>query len=75
MPGLKRPFRTPLMPFIPVLGGLVALAQMIALPKDTWLRLLLWMFIGFIIYGAYGERHARTRRKDRSDSTSNPLMR
>lgn len=43
--------------------------------KGAWLRLLLWMFIGFIIYGAYGERHARKRQKDRSDGTTNPIMR
>jgi basic amino acid/polyamine antiporter, APA family len=60
-PKLHRPFKTPFMPFVPIMGALVALVQMFSLPKDTWLRLLLWMFIGFIIYGIYGERHARKK--------------
>ncbi|HNW27775.1 MAG TPA: amino acid permease [Spirochaetota bacterium] len=60
-PKLHRPFKTPLMPFVPIMGALVSLAQMFALPQDTWMRLLVWMFIGFIIYGLYGERHARKK--------------
>nr|HPL18091.1 amino acid permease [Spirochaetota bacterium] len=60
-PKLHRPFKTPLMPFVPIMGALVSLAQMFALPQDTWMRLLIWMFIGFIIYGLYGERHARKK--------------
>jgi basic amino acid/polyamine antiporter, APA family len=60
-PKLYRPFKTPLMPFVPIMGALVSLVQMIALPADTWMRLLIWMFIGFIIYAVYGERHARKK--------------
>jgi len=43
------------------MGALVSFIQMVALPKDTWLRLLIWMFVGFIIYAIYGERHAHKR--------------
>ena len=46
-PDLHRPFRTPWVPLIPILGAAVCLAQMLALPYDTWLRLLIWMGIGF----------------------------
>ncbi len=60
-PKLHRPFKTPFMPFVPIMGTLVALVQMVSLPRDTWLRLLIWMFIGFIIYAIYGERHARKK--------------
>jgi basic amino acid/polyamine antiporter, APA family len=60
-PKLHRPFKTPFMPFVPIMGALVALVQMVSLPRDTWLRLLIWMFIGFIIYAIYGERHARNK--------------
>jgi len=60
-PKLHRPFKTPLMPFVPIMGALIALVQMIALPAGTWMRLLIWMCIGFIIYAIYGERHARKK--------------
>ncbi len=49
-PDLPRPFKTPLVPLVPILGALTCLAQMIALPGDTWLRLFVWLVIGLIIY-------------------------
>ncbi len=55
-PELPRPFKTPFMPWVPILGTIVCLAQMLALPWDTWLRLIIWMAIGLAIYFFYG-RH------------------
>ncbi len=55
-PDLPRPVRTPLVPLIPILGALFCLGQMAALPIDTWLRLLIWMYIGFLIYFIYSIR-------------------
>lgn len=60
-PDIHRPFRTPWVPLIPILGAAVCLAQMLALPYDTWLRLLIWMGIGFAIYFTYGIRHSKFR--------------
>jgi APA family basic amino acid/polyamine antiporter len=60
-PDLKRPFRTPFVPYIPILGALICLVQMAALPFDTWLRLIIWMAIGFIIYFTYGIRKSKLR--------------
>ncbi len=60
-PGLKRPFRTPWVPLIPILGALICFIQMAALPLDTWLRLIIWMGIGFIIYFTYGIRKSKLR--------------
>lgn len=60
-PNLHRPFRTPLVPLVPVLGAVVSLAQMAALPLDTWIRLLGWMVIGFVIYFTYGRIYGRKR--------------
>jgi APA family basic amino acid/polyamine antiporter len=57
-PDLHRPFRTPFVPFIPILSALVSLALMAGLPLDTWLRLIIWMAIGLVIYFAYGYRHS-----------------
>ncbi len=60
-PGLKRPFRTPFVPLVPILGALICFIQMAALPLDTWLRLIIWMGIGFIIYFTYGIRKSKLR--------------
>ncbi len=62
-PEIHRPFKTPGVPFIPVLGILSCLYLMIGLPKDTWVRLLSWMFIGFVIYFSYGLRRSKLRRR------------
>jgi APA family basic amino acid/polyamine antiporter len=58
-PDIPRPFRTPLVPAVPFLGALVCAAQMISLPRDTWLRLLVWMVIGIVIYFTYGMRKSK----------------
>jgi basic amino acid/polyamine antiporter, APA family len=56
--GLPRPFKTPLVPLVPVLGAAMSLLQMLSLPRDTWLRLIIWMAIGLVIYFSYGRRHS-----------------
>ena len=58
-PDLKRPFKTPLVPIVPILGIIVALYLMVSLPVDTWLRLVVWLVIGLVIYFAYGRKHSR----------------
>jgi len=55
-PDIPRPFRTPFVPYVPILGALFCVGQMAALPVDTWLRLLIWMYIGFLIYFIYSVR-------------------
>ncbi|MCX6242644.1 MAG: amino acid permease [Bacteroidetes bacterium] len=55
-PDIPRPFRTPFVPYIPILGALFCIGQMAALPVDTWLRLIIWMYIGFLIYFIYSIR-------------------
>jgi basic amino acid/polyamine antiporter, APA family len=61
-PDLHRPFRTPWVPWIPLLGILFCAVQMGALPLGTWLRLLCWMAGGFLIYFFYGRKHSRVRK-------------
>jgi len=58
-PELHRPFKTPWVPFVPIMGMGICMAQMFALPWDTWLRLIGWMAIGLAIYFIYGYRHSR----------------
>jgi basic amino acid/polyamine antiporter, APA family len=60
-PDLKRPFRAPFVPFVPVLGALICFIQMASLPLDTWLRLIIWMAIGFLVYFTYGIRKSKLR--------------
>ncbi|HRY32852.1 MAG TPA: amino acid permease [Bacteroidales bacterium] len=60
-PEFPRPFRTPWVPLIPLLGAGICLLQMFSLPWDTWLRLILWMLIGFMIYFFYGRFHSKLK--------------
>jgi basic amino acid/polyamine antiporter, APA family len=61
---MKRPFRVPGVPVVPILGILFCLLLMIGLPLDTWLRLVIWMAVGLVIYFFYGRRHSVLRRKE-----------
>jgi APA family basic amino acid/polyamine antiporter len=58
-PDLERSFRVPLSPFLPVLAVLVCVYLMLNLSLETWLRFLVWMILGFVIYFVYGYRHSR----------------
>lgn len=58
-PDRERGFRVPFSPVVPVLGILTCLAMMLSLGWETWLRLVVWLAIGLLIYAAYGFRHAR----------------
>ncbi len=60
-PDINRPFKTPWVPLVPILGAGICLLQMVALPLDTWLRLIIWMAIGFSIYFFYGVKHSKAR--------------
>ncbi len=60
-PDAPRPFRTPWVPLVPILGILVCLVMMVSLPLDTWLRLLVWLAIGLAIYYGYGKKHSKLR--------------
>lgn len=58
-PQLKRPFRVPLSPVVPVVSALACLYLMTNLSIETWLRFLAWMALGFLVYFLYGRRNAR----------------
>jgi APA family basic amino acid/polyamine antiporter len=60
-PELARPFKTPWVPFVPIMGILVAGLMMVSLPLDTWLRLIIWLAIGMVIYFGYGRHHSRVQ--------------
>lgn len=58
-PDHPRPFRTPFMPWIPILGALCCLWLMFQLPWMTWIRFVLWSAVGVGVYFRYGIKHSR----------------
>src|ERR687889_677808 len=58
-PDLERAFRTPGVPVVPILAVLAAAYLMLNLPGSTWIRFLVWMALGFVVYFVYGARHSR----------------
>jgi len=67
-PNAVRGFKTPWVPFVPILGALVCFVQMASLPMDTWIRLIGWMAIGFLIYFTYGRKHSHARQNRKNNS-------
>jgi APA family basic amino acid/polyamine antiporter len=61
-PGRRRPFRTPLVPFLPIASVLGCIYLMAALPWATWIRFVVWLAIGLVIYFAYSRFHSRVQR-------------
>lgn len=62
-PKLPRPFKTPFVPYIPLLGAGACLFQMLILPLVTWVQMLGFMAIGVLFYFAYGRKHSTLARK------------
>jgi APA family basic amino acid/polyamine antiporter len=62
-PDLHRPFKTPWVPVVPILGILISLGIMASLPIDTWWRLIIWLAIGMFIYFGYGRKHSKVQRE------------
>jgi APA family basic amino acid/polyamine antiporter len=65
-PNLARPFRTPLVPLVPILGILICGYMMMSLPFPTWERLIVWMVIGLFIYFFYSRSHSKLARAEGS---------
>jgi APA family basic amino acid/polyamine antiporter len=64
-PELPRAFRTPWVPVVPILGIVTCVAMMISLPRDTWIRLVVWLLIGLAIYFLYGKKNSKIRNAQR----------
>jgi basic amino acid/polyamine antiporter, APA family len=60
--GFRRPFRVPWSPFLPILSVLACLYLMMNLTIATWIRFVVWLAIGMVVYLGYGYRHARVAR-------------
>jgi APA family basic amino acid/polyamine antiporter len=61
-PDMPRPFRCPLVPLVPILGIAFCSLLMFSLPVENWLRLIIWLLLGFAIYFSYGRQHSALAR-------------
>jgi APA family basic amino acid/polyamine antiporter len=61
-PTIERPFKTPLYYIVCPLGAAVCFAMMLGEKGDNWLRLLVWLLIGFFIYFGYSVKHSHVRK-------------
>jgi basic amino acid/polyamine antiporter, APA family len=57
-PEMPRPYKTPLVPLVPILGIIVCFAMMAFLDSATWIRLVVWLLIGFLVYFGYSRTHS-----------------
>lgn len=69
-PDLERPFRVPFMPWIPLLGAVTSIVQMLSFSLNNWLRLLGWLAIGLLIYVTYGRRRSKAHGQNQLLSSS-----
>lgn len=65
-PDTPRPFRTPWVPVVPILGILSCGLQMVSLPLETWIRLMIWLVLGFAVYFGYSRSRAAGARRQRA---------
>lgn len=63
-PGLARPFRTPWVPVVPILGVIVCSVLIYTLGPANWIRLIVWLAIGIAIYAMYGNRRSKLQKRD-----------
>ena len=64
-PDMKREFKTPFVPFVPILGVAVCLAMIFGLGWTNWLRLILWLAIGLVVYFSYGKKNSKLNNPDK----------
>jgi basic amino acid/polyamine antiporter, APA family len=70
-PDLQRPFRTPWVPVVPILGIVVSLGLMASLNGITWVRLIVWLIIGMVIYFTYSRKHSVVRNSQLANNSAN----
>jgi basic amino acid/polyamine antiporter, APA family len=68
-PDLPRAFRMPLVPYVPIAAALICLFVMGFLTIGTWLRFLVWMALGLVIYFGYSRSHSRLAREDSQEGS------
>ncbi|MGH9407589.1 MAG: amino acid permease [Terriglobia bacterium] len=69
-PAMHRPFRTPWVPFVPIMGMVISLALMLSLHALTWEVFLIWLAIGLCIYFTYSRRHSKVQQELRATAAA-----
>jgi basic amino acid/polyamine antiporter, APA family len=68
-PDLPRPFKTPFVPAVPILGIISALYLMFSLPLLTWIVVIIWLIVGLAIYFGYSVRHSKVQKMPAEHTT------
>jgi APA family basic amino acid/polyamine antiporter len=63
-PKMERPFKTPQVPLLPIITAVACVGLMANLAVETWLRFLVWLLVGMVIYFGYGRTHSRLSPKN-----------
>lgn len=71
-PNLNRPFKTPMVPLVPILAIAFCMFLIITLSPATQLRLVVWLIIGLVIYFSYGRKHSKVQQTLANGSPSEP---
>ena len=74
-PDLPRPFRTPWVPFVPIMGMVISLAMMFSLHGLTWEVFLIWLVVGLGVYFLYSRKHSKVQKLARSTAGSSVTAR
>jgi APA family basic amino acid/polyamine antiporter len=62
-PNMERGFRVPFVPVFPLIGAALCVYLMTKLPLESWIRFIVWLVLGHVVYAAYGYRHSLLRRE------------
>jgi APA family basic amino acid/polyamine antiporter len=62
-PNTPRPFKTPWVPFVPIMGALICSALIFALDYKTQLMAFGWLLFGLVVYFSYGKKHSNLRKQ------------
>jgi basic amino acid/polyamine antiporter, APA family len=66
-PDMERPFRVPFVPVFPIIGCCLIIYLVTTLPGETWIRFVIWLALGLIIYFVYGRHHSLLQRANRGE--------
>ncbi|WP_270130403.1 amino acid permease [Kribbella sp. CA-293567] len=69
-PDIKRSFKVPGNPVVPLLAALICIYLMLNLSLETWIRFIIWMALGFVIYAVYGYRRSRVGHTERTGEST-----
>jgi len=64
-PEIPRPFKTPMVPFVPILGAIICLLMITGLGISNWVRLIVWLIIGFFVYFGYSRKHSKVQQNQK----------